>query len=69
MTQLWVWFKLWFFFQPVAPTDADDDEEHGGLVKKMLESKKELEGGSQTKAKVPKKTEIVRIFEWFQWPS
>ncbi|KAK3761461.1 hypothetical protein RRG08_045688 [Elysia crispata] len=41
---------------PSKPTD-EDDAEHGALVKKMLESKKELEGGSQNQAK---KTEIER---------
>ncbi len=46
---------------PPAPShDPDDDEDHGGLVKKILETKKELEGGSQTSnAKIPRKTEIV----------
>ena len=40
--------------------DPDDDEDHGGLVKKILETKKELEGGSQTsQARQPKRTEIV----------
>nr|XP_006825026.1 PREDICTED: TRAF3-interacting protein 1-like [Saccoglossus kowalevskii] len=28
--------------------DVDEDGDHGGLVKKILETKKELEGGSQT---------------------
>ncbi len=31
----------------------------GGLVKKILETKKELEGGSQQPGKPAKKTEIV----------
>ena len=45
----------------MAPShDLDDDEDHGGLVKKILETKKELEGGSQTsQARQPKRTEIV----------
>ena len=37
------------------PTDCGEDEDHGGLVKKILETKKELEGPQQTK-----KTEIER---------
>lgn len=37
------------------PTDGGEDEDHGGLVKKILETKKELEGPQQTK-----KTEIER---------
>ena len=47
----------------MAPShDPDDDEDHGGLVKKILETKKELEGGSQTsQAKQSRRTEIVRI--------
>ncbi|XP_048728250.1 TRAF3-interacting protein 1-like isoform X2 [Ostrea edulis] len=40
---------------PPPPQDEDEDEDHGGLVKKMLETKKELESGSQGK-----KTEIER---------
>lgn len=39
---------------PPPQQDDDEDEDHGGLVKKMLETKKELESGSQVK-----KTEIV----------
>ena len=48
----------------MAPSqDPDDDEDHGGLVKKILETKKELEGGSQTsQAKQSRRTEIVRSF-------
>ncbi|XP_063423463.1 TRAF3-interacting protein 1-like isoform X4 [Mytilus trossulus] len=37
------------------PLEDGDDEDHGGLVKKILETKKELEGPQQTK-----KTEIER---------
>lgn len=40
---------------PPPQQDDDEDEDHGGLVKKMLETKKELESGSQVK-----KTEIER---------
>lgn len=40
---------------PPPQQDEDEDEDHGGLVKKMLETKKELESGSQVK-----KTEIER---------
>ncbi|KAK3106641.1 hypothetical protein FSP39_024324, partial [Pinctada imbricata] len=38
----------------VQRQDEDEDEDHGGLVKKILETKKELETGTQ------KKTEIER---------
>ncbi|KAI0233480.1 TRAF3-interacting protein 1 [Lamellibrachia satsuma] len=39
----------------------EEDGEHGGLVKKMLEKKKELEGGSQqVGGKLGRKTEIER---------
>ncbi|RUS90328.1 hypothetical protein EGW08_001926 [Elysia chlorotica] len=41
---------------PSKPAD-EEDAEHGALVKKMLESKKELEGGNQNQTK---KTEIER---------
>lgn len=42
-------------FQALSrPLEDGDDEDHGGLVKKILETKKELEGPQQTK-----KTEIV----------
>ena len=50
----------------MAPSqhDPDDDEDHGGLVKKILETKKELEGGSQTsQAKQNRRTEIVRTIQ------
>ncbi|XP_062570808.1 TRAF3-interacting protein 1-like isoform X2 [Saccostrea cucullata] len=40
---------------PPPQQDEDEEEDHGGLVKKMLETKKELESGSQVK-----KTEIER---------
>ncbi|XP_061182834.1 TRAF3-interacting protein 1-like isoform X1 [Saccostrea echinata] len=40
---------------PPPQQEEDEDEDHGGLVKKMLETKKELESGSQVK-----KTEIER---------
>lgn len=46
-------------FQEAPSHDADEDgEDHGGLVKKILETKKELEHGSHTK-QPPKKTTIV----------
>ena len=38
----------------VQRPDDDEEDDHGGLVKKILETKKELETGSQAK-----KTEIV----------
>ncbi|XP_064595181.1 TRAF3-interacting protein 1-like isoform X2 [Liolophura sinensis] len=39
---------------------VENDEEHGGLVKKILESKKEFEGGNQQTSAPQKKVEIER---------
>ncbi|XP_070535749.1 TRAF3-interacting protein 1-like isoform X2 [Ptychodera flava] len=39
--------------------DVDEDADHGGLVKKILETKKELEGGSQTVNKRDDKPTVV----------
>ena len=36
-------------FQPSAPLADEDDEDHGGLVKKIMESKKEYEQPRETK--------------------
>ena len=45
------------------PQEEEEGAEHGALVKKMLESKKELEGGSINQQTAPaKKTEIVSLF-------
>ena len=43
---------------PIINGNNEDEADHGGLVKKILETKKELEGGSQ-QANKNKKTEIV----------
>ena len=43
-----------FVQMTVQRPDDDEEDDHGGLVKKILETKKELETGSQAK-----KTEIV----------
>jgi len=45
--------------EPIRNVEAEEGGDHGGLVKKILETKKELEGGSQAQNR-NKKTEIER---------
>ena len=44
-------FDLFVYFQPIGSESLEDDGEHGGLVKKILETKKELEGNKMNNKK------------------
>ncbi|XP_053409344.1 TRAF3-interacting protein 1-like isoform X2 [Mercenaria mercenaria] len=46
--------------QPTAPLVDDDDEDHGGLVKKIMESKKEYEQPRETKIDRPTLSDAQR---------
>ena len=45
-----------YYLKRLPEPDEEDDEDHGGLVKKIMESKKEYEQ--------PRKTEIVRFYHF-----